>query len=894
MIITALGSSELAQAEAASGRDTQFTDVTGSHWAAGYVTAASSNAIVNGMGDGTFAPDANITYAQAMKMLVCAAGYEQWSVDKGGWPDGYMYYGNQLKIGNGVKDVTDSTEITRAQVAQMIDNVLTAPVCVDTKEYTYDAYGNKYAKLVAKDGYGDEYESILTKNHDAYKVKGIVTNNNKSSQGSVKSDEVEFTIQNARRWLDEEDQISKTKKNSISGLTFNVGDTDLADYLKQYVEVLVQETDDDEYVALSVTLAGQSDEVTLAADDYDEVKNGKIYFYSNGKTTSYKLDDAVELYVNGVKYDDAEAGIELFVKDNTSSDVTLIDTPSDDNNSTDGYYDLILVDYYGTAIVDDVDVDDDDVTLSFKNDNLGTEFGVDDDDQGATAILSWDFDLDDDSVTYTFTKDGQEVTAADLTEYDVLSIKYDVTADDFESSTFYDVVASTATEEGKYSLYNSEDGEYTVNGTVYEIVNTVSPSDIESGVTYTFYVDAFGSIAYVDEVSSAKKIAILDNAYTDNSGDDKVKLVFADGTTDTVIAKDTTLTVSGKNVANIDYAKQIVFVNGTSGDKNDVQNRVVEYTLNSSNELTIKELLTPYQQDTDGEYKEVSSKIGKVKFNDATSFISYNSGDKEYSSMDPSTLVDGDTYKAYGFSKMGSDSISRFVIVVDAEGNITATTSVAVYNKSLSTENDEGDTVYAYDLFINGENVIINGEDDDDLAANYAQGTAVMYKTNASGEITGFYALTDLDFSGTDGTAITDNVWNAFLTDSDSLIATQKEYIAGLKTSKYTPELFIGAVVGKSSKTFDIVNIKSSASDENDFENISFTDDTNFYLVDFNNKSAERISVSNASALVKATYSENDGAITWSKCPRFALVKTVDNDATDVVIYVPKKDNNVF
>jgi hypothetical protein len=888
MIITALGSSELAQAEAASGRDTQFTDVTGSHWAAGYVTAASSNAIVNGMGDGTFAPDSNITYAQAMKMLVCAAGYEQWSVDKGGWPDGYMYYGNQLKIGNGVKDVTDSTEITRAQVAQMIDNVLTAPVCVDTKEYTYDAYGNKYPKLVAKDGYGEDYESILSKNHDAYKVKGTVTGNYKSGDTS-KTDEVKFTIQNARKWLDEEEQISKSKNNAIDE-TFKVGDTDLADYLQQYVEVLVQENDDDEYVALSVVLAGQNDEVTLAADDFDYdnsnysgtnyIGAGKLYFYNNGKTSSYKVDSSTLLYVNGVKVTDVNTGIDTYVKNNKSSDVTLIDSPSSDSNSTDGIYDLILVNYYATAVVDDItDADDTEPTIGFKADDF---------EQG-----SWDLDLDDDTVTYTFTKDGQEISVADLAEYDVLSIKYDVT-NKFNSSNFYDVTVSSATEEGKYSLYNKEDAQYTVNGTVYDYNEDIlGTGALDTGVVYTLYIDAFGTIAYYDELSSAKKIAILDNVYSDASGDWKAKVVYSDGTTDTLALKD-----SGTN---IDDAKAAY--GGSAGTTSkEVYERVIEYTINSSNELTVKKNLDPDQVNktsgviTTGEYKESSNKIGSVKFNDATSFISYTSSDEEYASMDPSTLVDGDYYTAFGYSK-NSDSISRFVIVLDAAGSITSSTRVAVFNKSLSTENDNGDSVTAYDLFVDGENVVINGEDSTDLAEDLVQGAAVQYSTNASGEITGFRVLTnDVDFTNTT------TVWDAFLTDSQSVIATAKAELQK-DTGKYDADLYFGAIVNKTAKSIELSDITDYASNEDGDYDISYDSDVRVYVVDYNKKSDERISVGSVSSIVKATYANSDvtnGVISWAKYddddnvtsvkyPRVALVKTEDKDATDIVVYIPKK-----
>lgn len=174
LIINALGENYLKMAEDAKGHDTIFSDVKAEHWASGYITAAVSNSIINGMGDGTFAPEESITYEQAMKMLVCAVGYEQWSVDKGGWPAGYMYWGSQLKIGEGITDTTNISAVTRGQTAQMIKNALKAPLCVNTFEYTYDIFGNKYPNLAIKDGTGEEYKSMLIYS-DIYPVTGYLS-----------------------------------------------------------------------------------------------------------------------------------------------------------------------------------------------------------------------------------------------------------------------------------------------------------------------------------------------------------------------------------------------------------------------------------------------------------------------------------------------------------------------------------------------------------------------------------------------------------------------------------------------------------------------------------------------------------------------------------------------
>ena len=71
MVVTALGNTVSNAADAAAGKDTQFTDVPGSHWAAGYISVATTSAaqsFSNGYSATTFGPEDNVRYAQAVKM----------------------------------------------------------------------------------------------------------------------------------------------------------------------------------------------------------------------------------------------------------------------------------------------------------------------------------------------------------------------------------------------------------------------------------------------------------------------------------------------------------------------------------------------------------------------------------------------------------------------------------------------------------------------------------------------------------------------------------------------------------------------------------------------------------------------------------------------------------
>ena len=65
-----------------------FTDAA-DHWATGYIKMANQYGIVKGYGDGNFGPDDAVKYEEAVKMLVCALGYEPMATSKGGYPTGY-------------------------------------------------------------------------------------------------------------------------------------------------------------------------------------------------------------------------------------------------------------------------------------------------------------------------------------------------------------------------------------------------------------------------------------------------------------------------------------------------------------------------------------------------------------------------------------------------------------------------------------------------------------------------------------------------------------------------------------------------------------------------------------------------------------------------------------
>ncbi len=97
-----------------------FSDVQETHWASGYIELCYANGFVNGMGDGTFKPDENITYQQMLKMLVCMTGWDSFALEHGGWAGGgYIYAAKEAGlIQNDPVDINHP--VTYGEAAEML------------------------------------------------------------------------------------------------------------------------------------------------------------------------------------------------------------------------------------------------------------------------------------------------------------------------------------------------------------------------------------------------------------------------------------------------------------------------------------------------------------------------------------------------------------------------------------------------------------------------------------------------------------------------------------------------------------------------------------------------------------------------------------------------------
>ena len=257
LIVEILGYGDLV-----AGSKSNFADTQG-HWADAWIALAAGRGIVVGDGDGNFRPDAQVSYDEAITMIVRALGYTDDCNELKGmtWPTNFKVKAADLKLTKDVKIV--GTGADRGGVAQLLFNALEANMV------TVDTDGNvNYVK--------DGEDNKILLNALAKKDRFVV----------------------APKHLDEDD---KEYKGDI---------VDLTPYMYQDIKVFVN--DDDEVVYVTKV---ESDVKVGEFRKTDEDDDGKVFIRIDGKNKAYTLAyaegvDTIPVFYNGVEIDMTEAQME--------------------------------------------------------------------------------------------------------------------------------------------------------------------------------------------------------------------------------------------------------------------------------------------------------------------------------------------------------------------------------------------------------------------------------------------------------------------------------------------------------------------------------------------------------------------------------------------------------
>lgn len=475
---------------------TSFEDVAATHWAAGYINMAHGLGIINGYGNGKFGPEDTVTYEQAVKMIVCALGYEPLANANGGWPTGYVNVGANIGI---TKNAVNSA---RGDIAVLIYNAINVPVM----EQTSFGFGAEYEIL---DGTGNKnYKTILTK-RDVYIAIGIV--------GELRIDEIGFTITK-----DSKDKEFVKDDKEI----FNIGNTCIADYVHQEVEVYVAKDDYDEYTVIAVKAAKKTETFTVVSDDIEKISNNKIEYYvdalNSSKTKTLTINDNATVEYNKEIISNTSTIATNLINEKVYDDDTLIEDIEivliDNNGDKD--YDAVVMTKYTSERLTLVDSYRDKIILN-----------------GKTVT----FDFDDKEKTYIFIDEkGNELTLSDFDEDDVVAyVMYGGTDKDPEYLKL--IKLSNSVIEGSISSTYGNDNTVTINNEEYKVAAGVwDKYDLEVGMEGYFYIGITGKIIEFDGSLVRGKYGYILGSYIDRTFDDeiKVRLLTSKGI-DTYTVKDT-------------------------------------------------------------------------------------------------------------------------------------------------------------------------------------------------------------------------------------------------------------------------------------------------------------------------------------------------------------------
>ncbi len=312
IVVAKYGANVIAEATAS-----KFSDMEG-NWAVPYVEYASGAGIINGYEDGTFRPANPVTYAEAVKMVVCALGYGPVVEVTSPWYQGYLNIANIIGLTKGAVGMAEVPAV-RGLVAQLVDNM------GDCKNLVQDG--------VNADGTPnwttDSNDNII--GPETYEDQGVLIG----------------IYDNSLKGVDTQLNMSRVNINEkIYELDSSINYLDLEDYLGQAVRYKWYAKSGTNYIT-SIKSANATTITTIDATLIDSFDGSKLYFYENEdayNTKYYSLDKNIYVVYNGYGVEKANisaGNLTTWLNIDTGK-VTLY------NNDSDKDIDVIYIEKYDT------------------------------------------------------------------------------------------------------------------------------------------------------------------------------------------------------------------------------------------------------------------------------------------------------------------------------------------------------------------------------------------------------------------------------------------------------------------------------------------------------------------------------------------------------------------
>ena len=305
-----------------------YPDVTESDvsWAIGNIRTAKSLGIVNGYEDGSFRPKNNVLFEEAVKMIVCALGYEYYSPEGAQWFSKYITSATKLGILKGA-DGGVGVPATRSCIAQLLYN------CNDVE-------------VVQNGGFDGGGGSILDTQLNLKEKTGVIYSNKITSLNApdVNLRDNEILVYTSS---DGEPTVYTANKNIeeyYNKLGYKV---------KLYYEY---DRDADKNIISSVNyVTDEDDVVTINAADIieNDTNSSSIAYYDEDDEKKASISSEAIVIYNDKLYG-SNASESTFAKYLDNEELPILGTVKLIENTGDRTYDVLFIDSYELYVVSSV------------------------------------------------------------------------------------------------------------------------------------------------------------------------------------------------------------------------------------------------------------------------------------------------------------------------------------------------------------------------------------------------------------------------------------------------------------------------------------------------------------------------------------------------------------
>lgn len=691
-----------------SNHATKYPDVVSNHWANGFINVATDQGLVEGDDVGTFRPDQQIKYSEAVAILVRALGYEPQAEAKGGYPSGYLVTASNIGLTKGVS-ATANQLISRGAVAQMTYNALTI-------------------NLMEQIGFGSDirYEvvdkTLLEDCLNVNLIEGTVTAVGSSS-------------------IDGESNLEKDEIR-IGDEIMNVGDADVRTILGFYVDAYVYENEKtgDTTLLLARPVEGKNEVIRVTSDNIDSVVNtesSKVLNYWKDKDDK-KISKANIATDAKVMYNGKSGTFEDF-KVISSGNIALLDT------NANGVYDIVFVNETKNYVVEEV------VESTYK---IVDKYGL------KTLVL----DPENDDLTFTLVHGSKDIELADLKEWDVITVTISKDEEFIYGEVSTDSVTGTVTEKDDERVFINGEG-YMIaanypgsiklqdEGTFYlDAEGKIAAVNAETTVSSNYaYISGIGMTSGLNKVIEFELFTKDGKTELINSAS-KLKVNDQSNLTPAQALE------AIKGIREDASGQLITFEKNSDGRINKVNTYTTQSAIDE-NKFTLN------MQEEGVVYKGASSKLVgstmSVNITDETVIfdIPASSTDPDdYAIRNKSFFVNDDEYDVLVFN-VTEDYVAKAIIVTNSTGQANEESAIAVVDKITTIRNEDGINVEKLYAYQNGERISITTVEDDILVKDSGeskvalnQGDIIQYKTNAAGEIDSITVLYDITQKDTEKT----------------------------------------------------------------------------------------------------------------------------------------------